>query len=215
MQGDRKSRTMPKCRFCHLDVSNPFCAARLRPGTIDFVFEPGKSIEQLIAKLEANAWRGQIIGQHGTGKSTLLAALTLAMEDRGPARKGNYARGGAAARCRRDFLGSLRADLRAEALAAVDGVGQLPIWNRIRLKWYCRTHGVGLVVTSHRSAHLPDLYETAIDPARAWNVVQRLQAGFPQRIEYADLVERLARHAGNLREALFDLFDLYEARAAG
>ena len=67
----------------HLDLTNPFCAARLRPGTIDFVFEQGKSLEQLVDALEANAWHGQITGGHGTGKSTLLAALTPAMEGRG------------------------------------------------------------------------------------------------------------------------------------
>ena len=42
---------------------NPFCAARLRPGTIDFVFEQGKSLEQLVDALEANAWQGQITGR--------------------------------------------------------------------------------------------------------------------------------------------------------
>ena len=66
-----------------LDLTNPFCAARLRPGTIDFVFEQGKSLQQLVDTLEANAWRGQITGRHGTGKSTLLAALTPAIEGRG------------------------------------------------------------------------------------------------------------------------------------
>ena len=85
-------------------------------------------------------------------------------------------------------------------------------WNRLLLKRFCRTHGVGLVVASHRSAHLPSLYETAVDDTRAWRVVQRLQSGFPPRIEIGDLLQRLARHEGNLREALFDLYDLYEER---
>ena len=67
----------------NLDRTNPFCAARLRPGTIDFVFEQGKSLQQLVDVLEANAWQGQITGGHGTGKSTLLAALTPAIEARG------------------------------------------------------------------------------------------------------------------------------------
>ena len=69
--------------FPHLEPTNPFCAARLRPGTIDFVFEHGKSLEQLVDTLKANAWHGQITGGHGTGKSTLLAALTHAIERRG------------------------------------------------------------------------------------------------------------------------------------
>ena len=60
---------------------------------------------------------------------------------------------------------------------------------------------------------LPGLYETALDATRAWRVVQELQNGFPPRIEIGDLSARLARHQGNLREALFDLYDIYEERS--
>ena len=97
-------------------------------------------------------------------------------------------------------------------MAAVDGVEQLHPWHRLLLKRFCRTHGAGLVVASHRRSDLPALYETAVDESRAWSVVQRLQDGFPPRIEIEDLLQRLARHEGNLRKALFDLYDLYEER---
>ena len=93
----------------------------------------------------------------------------------------------------REFITSLRLSA-GLGVAAVDGVEQLHSWNRLLLKRFCRSHGVGLVVASHRSAHLPSLYETAVNETRAWRVVQRLQNGFPPRIEIGDLVERLARH---------------------
>ncbi|MGA2259432.1 MAG: hypothetical protein ABSG53_32560 [Thermoguttaceae bacterium] len=195
----------------NLDRTNPFCAARLRPGTIDFVFEQGKSLEQLVDALAAKAWRGQITGGHGTGKSTLLAALTPAVESRGRPVKSITL----SARQRhlpRRFTRSLQRTA-GRGVAAVDGVEQLPIWNRLLLKRFCQTRGVGLIVASHRSAHLPSLYETSVDEIRAWSVVQRLQDGFPPYIQIGDLVERLARHLGNLREALFDLYDLYEERS--
>ena len=194
----------------HLDVSNPFCAARLRPGTIDFVFEPGKSLQQLLDSLEANAWYGQITGRHGTGKSTLLAALTPAIEARGRRVKSITLIAG-----QRDLPRMFMRSLwRSPGLrvAAVDGIEQLGLWNRLLLKRSCRARGVGLVVASHRSAQLPSLYETAVDETRAWRVVEQLQDGFPPRIEVGDLTARLARHQGNLREALFDLYDLYEVR---
>ena len=66
-----------------LERTNPFCAARLRPGTIDYVFEEGNGLPRLVDLLEANGWLGQITGGHGTGKSTLLAALTPVIEGRG------------------------------------------------------------------------------------------------------------------------------------
>jgi hypothetical protein len=194
----------------NLDRTNPFCAARLRPGTIDFVFEQGKSLQQLVDVLEANAWQGEITGKHGTGKSTLLAALIPAIEDRGRSIKSITLTAGQR-HLPRGFLASLRRPV-GLGVAAVDGVEQLHPWNRLLLKRFCRTHEVGLVVASHRRADLPSLYETAVDEARAWSVVQRLQNGFPPRIEIEDLLQRLARHEGNLREALFDLYDLYEER---
>ncbi len=194
-----------------LDLSNPFCAARLRPGTIDFVFEAGKSLEQLVDSLEAKAWQGQIIGRHGTGKSTLLAALMPAIEGRGRLVKSVTLVAGQR-HLPREFITSLRLSA-GLGVAAVDGFEQLHFWNRLLLKRFCRTHGIGLVVASHRSAKLPSLYETAIDETRAWKVVERLQNGFPPRIESGDLTVRLARHQGNLREALFDLYDLYEERS--
>ncbi len=192
------------------NVSNPFCAARLRPGTIAFVFEEGKNLEQLVDSLEANAWRGQITGRHGTGKSTLLAALTPAIEGRGRLVK-SITLVAAQRHLPREFLMSLRLTA-GLGVAAVDGFEQLLPWNRLLLKQSCRTHGVGLVVASHRSAHLPSLYETAVDETRAWRVVEQLQNGFPRRIEIGDLTARLTRHQGNLRESLFDLYDLYEER---
>ena len=120
-----------------LDRTNPFCALRAcPPGTIEFVFEPGKSLQQLVDALEANAWQGQIIGVHGTGKSTLLASLTVAIEDRGRSVS-------SATLCDRtttsaaEFFRSLRASA-GQGVAAVDGVEQLHTWNRLLLKRFCR-----------------------------------------------------------------------------
>lgn len=196
-----------------LDLSNPFCAARLRPGTIDFVFEPGKNLDLLVNALEANAWQGQITGRHGTGKSTLLAALRPVMEDRGRLVE-SITLGAGQRRLPGEFVRSLRR-AGGRGVAVVDGVEQLHLWNRLGLKRFCQAHRVGLVVASHRSARLPSLYETAVDETRAWSVVERLQSGFPQRIDIADVIERLGRHPDNLREALFDLYDLYEERSRG
>ena len=59
---------------------------------------------------------------------------------------------------------------------------------------------------------LPVIYQTAIDVPRAWRVVERIQDGFTPLVRLSDLVERLAQRHGNLREALFDLYDIYEER---
>ena len=178
----------------NLDRSNPFCAARLRPGTIDFVFEPGRSAEQLVDFLAANAWRGQITGGHGTGKSTLLAALTPAIEHRGRLVRSITLEAGQGHLPHR-YIRVLRRT-RGRGVAAVDGIEQLHLWNRLLLKRFCQKHGVGLIVASHRSAHLPSLYETAVDATRAWAVVQCLQDGFPPHIQSDDLVAQVGTAHG-------------------
>jgi len=191
--------------------TNPFSAARLRPGTIDFIFEHGKNLAQLADALEASHWRGEITGQHGTGKSTLLAAMTLAIEQRGRIVKAVTLSAGQR-RLPREYFTSLR-HTAGLGVAVVDGVEQLSPWNRLRLKRFCRIQGVGLLVASHRSARLPSIYRTTIDVPRAWQVVERFQEGFPPLVRMSDLVERLAQRQSNLREALFDLYDLYEQRS--
>ncbi len=192
-------------------ASNPFSAARLRPGTIDFVFEHGQNLAQLVDLLEANRWLGEVTGRHGTGKSTLLAAMTPAIEERGRIVKGVTLAAGQRS-LPLGYLTSLRLTA-GLGVAVVDGIEQLDAWNRLRLKRCCKTNGAGLLAASHRSAKLPSIYHTAIDVPRAWKVVERFQEGFPPLVRISDLVERLARRQGNLREALFDLYDLYEVRS--
>ena len=195
------------------NLTYPFSAARLRPGTIDFVFEHGRNLAQLVDALEANQWRGEITGLHGTGKSTLLAALMPALEARGRIVKPVTLAAGQRS-LPRGFLNSVRLTA-GLGVAVVDGVEQLSAWNRLRLKRLCKVYAAGLLVASHRSAGLPGIYRTTIDVPRAWKVVEQLQHAFAPRVRISDLVERLTQRNGNLREALFDLYDLYEERNRG
>jgi hypothetical protein len=110
----------------------------------------------------------------------------------------------------REFLAAARSG--PLDLLAVDGYEQLGRWHRFLLGRLCRHRRLGLVVTSHRPVGLPELFRTAVDPALAWRVVQRLQGGFPPRVTFADVAGRLAEHGGDLRETLFDLYDLFARR---
>jgi hypothetical protein len=195
------------------NLTNPFSAARLRPGTIDFVFEHGRNLTQLVDALEANHWRGEIVGRHGTGKSTLLAALVPAIEARG-----RIVNAATLAAGQRKLSGGYLDSLRHTAglgVAVVDGIEQLGLWSRWRLNRYCKIHGAGLAAATHRTAGLPCIYQSAVDVPRAWAVVQRFQEGFAPLVRLSDLVERLAQRQFNLREALFDLYDIYEVRRQG
>jgi hypothetical protein len=95
----------------------------------------------------------------------------------------------------------------------VDGYEQLASWGRFLLRLRCRRSGLGLLVTAHEPVGLPDLYRVSISPEMAQRVVDHLLAPMPSpTISPADVSECLAARSGNLREALFDLYDRHEHR---
>jgi hypothetical protein len=191
---------------------NPFCTRRIRPGAVEYFFQPGVSIEDLVDRLSVNHWRGQIVGPHGSGKSTLLAHVIHAIERAG----------------RQVVLFELHDGQRrmpshwqrkielsassAPAIIVVDGYEQLSFWSRFRLKWHCNRRHFGLLVTSHISVNLPDIFRTATSLETAQQVVQQLLQKKRMTISAEIIAELFARHDGNIREMLFDLYDLFEQK---
>jgi hypothetical protein len=192
----------------HEPGHNPFATRYVRPGAVAYLFPPDCSTEQLVERLRANGWWGQIVGAHGSGKSSLLAALTPAL---------------AAERCVILFalhdgqrrLGSgwrERKPLGASSLVVVDGYEQLSGWSKFRLKWLCRRRSAGLLVTAHTDVGLPTLFDTATDLPTAQLLVARLLTPGDETIGMDDVARVWQTRAGDLREALFDLYNLYEQR---
>jgi len=193
-------------------AENPFSTRRVRPGAIGYHFPEGRSAPGLVERLRENGWRGQIVGPHGSGKSALVGALIPGIEQAG----------------RRVVLIELHdrqrrlpvslrrtPDMGAGAVVIVDGYEQLPWRRRFSLEWFCRRRGLGLVVTSHRSLGLPDLFRTTTSVATARQIVDRLLGEGPSRVIRPEEVDqRFSVHQGNMREILFDLYDLYEQRRA-
>jgi hypothetical protein len=189
--------------------ANPFSSSRVRPGALAFLFDPRNTPETLLNRVQDNGWWGEIVGPHGAGKSALLAALIPVVERAG----------------RRVVLLELHDGQRrlppnawtaigshAATLVVVDGYEQLSRLSRWRLKRCCRNRRLGLLVTSHVSVGLPALFHTAPELTLALQIVEQLQNGYPRLIGPEDVAAPFVRHEGNLREMLFDLYDLYEER---
>ncbi len=187
---------------------NPFCTQCVRPGAIPFRFPGVLSADGLVDRLRDTKWRGAIIGPHGSGKSTLLIELLHALE-----------------RCgRRPTLLTLHdgdcrevAHFRARrvtpgSVIAVDGYEQLNVIRRSWLRWQCWRRGLGLVVTAHEPVGLPVLFHTEVTLALAQDIASQLQDGCEKLVAADDVACQFARCGGNVRELLFALFDLYEAR---
>jgi hypothetical protein len=188
---------------------NPFSTRRVRPGAIPYVFPPGHDAETMLARLRLAGWQGQIIGPHGSGKSTLLEAIISAIHGAGRATVLVTLHDG-----QRRLPLDLRSDprLHPPTVLIVDGYEQLSRWHRMWLKHFCRRRRLGLLVTSHVSVGFPSVCQTEITLDVAEQVIEALLSRDAWPWTRTEVAEILSRQGGDLRETLFDLYDLYEER---
>jgi hypothetical protein len=190
--------------------SNPYSTRFVRPGAIEYVFPEGVSAHSLLGRLEASAWHGAVVGPHGSGKSTLLATLRSPLQRRGRKVEAFTLRAGE----RRLPLDRATMDTwDAQTQVVVDGYEQLGRRARIRLHSACRRARCGLLATSHRPLWwpwLPTLIVTETTLPLAMRVIARIDASGRLAVSPPALAQLLADRNGDLREVLFDLYDLYQ-----
>jgi hypothetical protein len=188
--------------------SNPFATRFTRPGAIEFLFPAGDSALALVDRLRAHSWQGEIVGPHGVGKSTLLATLIEPLRSAG--------RNVVQATLHQDET-ALPAELDewrswgAATQVVVDGYEQLTWWSRRQLARRVRDRQAGLVVTSHAPIGLPALMTVSPRLEVALQVVRRLTPD-EKRITNDDIEQTFRSCEGNIREMLFQLYDLYQVR---
>jgi hypothetical protein len=193
--------------------SNPFATRFTRPGVIDFIFFRGESVASLVKGLRKSDWWGQITGPHGSGKSTLVAAVVPVLEAAGrrvvritvPQDQSHLSR---------PFPWQPDGNENSVTQVIIEGYERLSWWSRWRVKSACRRRRAGLLVTSHGDAGFPTLYRTEPTLELAKAVVGRLLAPGDVTITEADIAAAFASHPDNLREMLFSLYDLYQTRSA-
>jgi len=193
-------------------ADNPFSTRYVRPGAFPYRFPAGQDAAGLVERLRNNDWRGQIVGPHGSGKSALVATLIDRLQRSGRSTllielHDRQRRLPVSSRQMRNLVPG--------TVIIVDGYEQLAPWRRFLWKRFCRRRGLGLLVTSHASMGLPDLCRTATGLALAQHLVDALLGQSASTIAPEEIRQRFKRRRGNLREVLFDLYDLYEKRPPG
>lgn len=193
---------------------NPFRSANIRPGANAFVFSGESSVDQVFQKLMRQR-HCQIVGPHGSGKSTLMVAVIdfvkrqrwnvhqLTLDARGTAIRGNIQR----------LLTAAHRATPTVDLVTVDGFEELSRWQRSALLRKCKLLDKHLLVTSHRDMGLADVFRTNVDLNVASRVVAAIcdREHVPAKPNSAQLAELLGRYDGNLRETLFALYDEYQS----
>ncbi len=188
---------------------NPFATRFTSPGRLPPLDASGVALdlEELLGRFRHLGDRAAIRGPHGTGKSTLLAAMAECLRRDG--RLGGHARLG---------LGWRRDVAAVVAGLAACGPGRvlcIDSWERlggVAAATVCvvaRATGRGLLVTSHGDGPLPTLVSCSTTPRLLCRLVDRLP-DHHGLLSSADIEQAFHEAGGNLREALFLLYDRFE-----
>jgi len=191
--------------------TNPFATRFTKPGMLPPLGPRGEPIDtrRLLDRL-APGRVVAIVGPHGHGKSTLLAALTTAAGRAGSATTSVRVR---------SPLDSWR-PVAAALVSPGGGLVACDGWERalpgidLVVRLLAAARGLRIVVTTHCRRGLPVLVRCGTSPSLLDGLVARLpdHGGL---ISVSDIDDAYRRHAGNLREALYDLYDRFERRVRG
>ncbi|MBN2133583.1 MAG: hypothetical protein JW741_29045 [Sedimentisphaerales bacterium] len=182
---------------------NPFTVERLhaiRYRTAETTFE------EILSRLDEMNYRAAIVGPEGSGKTTLLGNLQDALAQQGFKTWMFFVNDTApldGPGCRK-----LLTDVAPDEIVLLDGADAVgrSSWSLFRHR--TANHAAGLIITSHRPGLLPTLVKCATTPALLAEIVNELKP--PGRTLAPSFLDDLYnRHAGNLRDCLRELYDLY------
>ena len=165
--------------------------------------------EELLEQLRKLGYRAAIVGPHGAGKTTLLedleprlaalgfSVIRLRLDDE----TRSFERG---------FLKGFFVRLGERDIILFDGAEQMS-----RLAWLRFKRGtkkaVGLIITSHRRGQLPTLIECSTSSELLREIIRELIGDEAEA--RCGMAEKLhAKHGGNLRDALREMYDVYSER---
>lgn len=195
-------------------ATNPFSTRHVRPGRIVPLDEDGMpmDIAALAVRLRRTGGMAAIVGPHGSGKSTLLSRLADAIEADGTRvvrlrlRSWRDAWRAGVAVCQAGRHGTVCIDGWESLAVPVRGLVRLIAWGMRRV----------LVVTTHARGRTPVLACCRTSPSLLESIVTRLPGAarwYGDVITSADVAAAFQRHRGDVREALFELYDLFECRS--
>lgn len=186
--------------------SNPFATRFTRPGEIEFLFSAGDSLADLVTRIQQRR-QWQILGDHGTGKTTLVNGLIREIEMRSVFKRAERI----TLRDRQRKLplnSSCWSQFDQHSLLVIDGFEQLSWLQKRRTLRKSKQRDCTLLVTTHRDLGIETLFHcrSSLETARA--IVSRLCPEI-ESVDGVDIPRLLEKHGNNLRELLFELYDVW------
>jgi hypothetical protein len=99
--------------------------------------------------------------------------------------------------------------LNTQDFILLDGAEQLSLWQRKRFL-YATRRAAGVLLTAHRAGILPTLYECRSSSQLLQNLISQIapQPQHSEKFSEGFTKELFARHHGNLRDALREMYDV-------
>jgi energy-coupling factor transporter ATP-binding protein EcfA2 len=202
---------------------NPFRTAAVRPGEIGFRFPNDSPLIENLADTFLRGRCGQIIGSHGSGKSTLVSSLLQLLHNDFPNHQQlcfvspESTNRWAMYSHRRSIANKLRQAIAASstnALLVIDGAEQLSFRAYLDLMRAMGRKQIAVLATSHRPLfRLPILFQTYTSAALIHELtsqqVKHCSATIRKLVE-ANLMQRDLEAVSNVRDYWFDLYDLVQ-----
>lgn len=178
---------------------NPLSAERVleriryRPVDLDW--------DAIMARLEQLEWRCAIVGEKGTGKTTLLEDLSGKLS----ARQQRWRMIRLSAENGRIAPGALDS-LGADEIVLLDGAEQLSGAKWMGIKRKTRS-AAGLVITTHSPGRLPTLLQTRTTVDLLEGILRDLLDPGARPVTCSDIEKLLNDHHGNIRDSLRRMYD--------
>lgn len=189
-------------------AGNPFATRSTRAGALPPLNEDGSPFDAaaVLVALEEAGGCGAFVGPHGSGKSTRLEACAAAARRRGLRVRTIRLRSVV------DVVAALRRllTLPCGSLLCIDSLEQAGRLGTACLARLARLRGILVLATCHGPLGLPAL----VTCRTSLQLLERIVDHLPPHdgcLTNRDLAEAFAASDGNLREALFDLYDRVEA----
>lgn len=181
-------------------ADNPFASHRI--DALPFR-SPGKSLDEIVKKLDALGGRAEVVGPEGSGKTTLLEELAHRLDGQvvlvvlvGLRRNGW-----------RSIEERLPPRIDPRHTVLVDAAGRVGPIGWLRLNRQLRNAG-RLVATCHRARRLPTLHRCQTTPDLLADLVRELAPHHVRNLQ-PGLADLFARHRGNLRLCFRELYDRF------